>query len=114
MFSVKFLNNDIRITINSFPKKIKAKTFKNIELLKKFGNQIDSNKSKKMKDIKDLFELRTKAEEGISRCFYCFEKNKTIYIIHAFIKKDDKTSPKDIEMGKERLKELKEILDEVY
>lgn len=37
----------------------------------------------------------------------------SIYIIHAFIKKDDKTSPRDIEIGKQRLKELKEILNEI-
>ena len=51
-------------------------------------------------------ELRIKDSSGIYRVFY-YKKNKQgILILHAFIKKTQKTAKHEIEIGKRRLKEM--------
>ena len=54
-----------------------------------------------------LFELRLKAVEGISRVFYCTMVGKKIMVLHQFIKKTDKTSPREIATARRRMKEVK-------
>jgi phage-related protein len=54
-----------------------------------------------------LFELRLKAAEGIARVFYCTMIGKRIVMLHQFIKKTDKTPPKELAIARRRLKEIK-------
>jgi len=54
-----------------------------------------------------LFELRLKAEEGIARVFYCTMVGKKIVMLHQFIKKTDKTSPRELETARRRMREVK-------
>jgi phage-related protein len=53
-----------------------------------------------------LFELRVKAAEGIARMFYCTMIGKRIVVLHQFIKKTDKTPPKELAIARRRLKEI--------
>ena len=53
-----------------------------------------------------LFELRLKAGEGIARVLYC-TIGKRIMILHQFIKKSDKTPPKELALARRRMKEVK-------
>jgi phage-related protein len=55
-----------------------------------------------------LFELRLKAAEGIARVFYCTVVGKRIVMLHQFIKKTDKTPPKELAIARRRLKEIKD------
>jgi len=57
---------------------------------------------------KGLFELRLKAPEGIARVFYCTVVAKKIVVLHQFIKKTDKTPPKELERARRRMKEVKD------
>ena len=54
-----------------------------------------------------LFELRLKSAEGIARVFYCTIMGKRIVMLHQFIKKTDKTPPKELAIARRRLKEIK-------
>ena len=54
-----------------------------------------------------LFEAKAKAGAGIGRALYCTLVGKRIVVLHGFIKKTDKTPPKEIKIARERLKELK-------
>jgi phage-related protein len=56
-----------------------------------------------------LFELRLKAAEGIARVFYCTIIGKRIVMLHQFIKKTDKTPPKELAIARRRLKEIKNV-----
>ena len=53
-----------------------------------------------------LFELRIKAAEGIARVFYCTVVDRRIVILHQFVKKSDKTPPKELEIARRRMKEV--------
>ena len=56
-----------------------------------------------------LFELRLKAVEGIARVLYCTMIGKKIMILHQFIKKSDKTPPKELALARRRMKEVKNV-----
>ncbi|AFR42795.1 LOW QUALITY PROTEIN: toxin, RelE family [Geobacter metallireducens GS-15] len=54
-----------------------------------------------------LLELRLKASEGIARVFYCTMVGKKIVMLHQFTKKTDKTPPRELELARRRMKEVK-------
>lgn len=55
-----------------------------------------------------LFELRLKSAEGIARVFYCTMIGKRIVVLHQFIKKTDKTPPRELVTARRRMKEIKD------
>jgi phage-related protein len=55
---------------------------------------------------KGCHELRVKDKEGIYRVFYYLKIKGKILIFHAFKKKTQKTSKKEIDLGKKNLKEM--------
>ncbi len=54
-----------------------------------------------------LLELRVKGDEGIARVFYCTVVRKEIVILHTFIKKTQKTPGKEMDIARQRLKEVR-------
>jgi phage-related protein len=54
-----------------------------------------------------LFEIRAKGKEGIGRAFFCTTVGSTIMILHAFIKKTQKTPHRDLELARRRLQEVR-------
>jgi len=65
-----------------------------------------SSLSKKIKGIKNLFEIRVKGKNRIVRFFYCFKKNQIIIVLHGFIKKSQKTPLKELSIAIKRKKEI--------
>jgi phage-related protein len=55
---------------------------------------------------KGLFEVRTSLHDGtIARVLFCFHDG-LIYALHAFIKKAQKTPPGDLQLARQRMKEV--------
>ena len=54
-----------------------------------------------------LFELRLKGAEGIARVFFCMLIGRRIMMLHSFVKKTQKTPPREIEIALKRMKEVK-------
>ena len=55
---------------------------------------------------KGLFELRLKATEGIARVFFFARTGQCIMMLHQFMKKSQKTPPKEIKIARRRMKEM--------
>lgn len=53
-----------------------------------------------------LFELRARGSEGIGRAFFCTLLGQRIIVLHACIKKTQKTPLADLQIARKRLKEL--------
>lgn len=53
-----------------------------------------------------VVEIRLKDENGIYRVVYTAKFADCVYVLHAFVKKTQKTSKTDIEIAKSRLKAL--------
>jgi phage-related protein len=56
----------------------------------------------------ELWEIRSFIKDGINRVFFTFIKNEII-LLHAFVKKTQKTPLKEIDVALERLKEFKKM-----
>ena len=54
-----------------------------------------------------LLELRLKAAEGIGRVFFCTLIGRRIVMLHCFIKKTNRTPPREREIAEARMKEVK-------
>ncbi len=54
-----------------------------------------------------LFELRLKCADGIARVFFCTLIGRRIMMLHSFIKKSQKTPPRELEIARKRMKEVK-------
>ena len=73
--------------------KIRAKTFSEIELLKKHGSNLREPYVKSVKGDKytGIYELRTKFASNITRIFYFTWSNNTFVLLNGFTKKSEKT-----------------------
>ena len=54
-----------------------------------------------------LFELRLKGAEGIARVFFCTLVGKRVVMLHSFVKKTEKTPPRERAIAEVRMKEVK-------
>ena len=54
-----------------------------------------------------LFELRLKGAEGIARVMYCLMIERQILVLHVFVKKTQKTPPRELRIARQRMKEFK-------
>ena len=54
-----------------------------------------------------LFELRLKGQEGIARVFFCTLVGRRVMMLHSFVKKTQKTPPRELEVARRRMKEVK-------
>ena len=96
---VVFFNARIEAYLRSLEIATSTKSFRLVKLLKTFGNTLDMPYSKKIST--NLYELRIRGQQEV-RILYCFYQNQAI-IVHAFIKKSQKTSLKEIQTALERI-----------
>lgn len=82
---------------------IKAKMIRLIEKLKENATTLREPDSKPLGA--GLFELRTMGIH-IARGLYVYQKGQNIYLLRIFIKKTQKTPPREIALALERLEEM--------
>lgn len=62
-----------------------------------------------MRDVgAGTYEIRVSDEDGIARLMYVAKFRDTIYVLHVFEKKTQRTPKQDIEKAKKRYKEAKD------
>jgi len=96
---VSFFNSKIEDYLLSLEKTTYSKVLKHIELLETFGHKLTMPYSKQIS--RNLYELRIRGQQEV-RIFYCFY-NKQIYVVHAFIKKSQKTPRNEIKTAQKRI-----------
>ncbi|MGO3356405.1 MAG: type II toxin-antitoxin system RelE/ParE family toxin [Oceanisphaera sp.] len=100
-------HNGVEDKILALPPKIQARMIKLLELMETHGANLGPPHTEPMGD--GLFEVRAKAKEGIARGLFCYLKGKHIYVLHVFIKKTQKTPKNELEIARERQKEVKKL-----
>ena len=55
-----------------------------------------------------LVELRLKGAEGVARVFFCTVVGRRIVMLHSFVKKSQRTPPRELRLALRRLKEVKD------
>ena len=80
--------------------KMKAKVMANLVLLEEYGNMAREPLSKPIGD--GLFEMRAILGNDIVRILYFFDGGRIIIATNGFVKKQQKTPGKEIDLAKKR------------
>lgn len=104
-WSIKYHTKAIESFVLSLPDGLLARYLRLTDMMLEFGPNLGMPHTRAMSD--GLFELRIKGKEGIARVFYCTLIGQKIVMLHGFIKKSEKTPPKELRIARERLAEVK-------
>lgn len=104
-YAIEFFDEDVRQAVLTWPAGINA-SFTRIALrMVEHGANLGLPYTRAMGG--GLFEIRAKGQEGIGRAFFCTLVGQRIVILHSFIKKTDKTPKRELDIAKQRMKEIK-------
>jgi phage-related protein len=103
-FEVFYFNSKVRESVEDWPPELQAEYARLVELLAEHGPELGMPHSKAMG--KGLFELRPKAMALAGRALYCYQVNRTIFILHLFTKKSPQTPKQDLALARKRMKEI--------
>ena len=104
-WTITYFSDSVQQEILSMPAGFLARYLRYTDRMEVFGPDLGMPHTRAMGD--GLFELRLKAVEGIVRVFYCTMVGKKIMVLHQFIKKTDKTPPRELVIARRRMKEVR-------
>ena len=104
-WSIIYPYRDVEEFVLELPSGLSAKYFHVTDLMLEFGSNLGKPHTQPMSE--GLFELRVKGQEGIARVFFCTLVGKRVVMLHGFIKKTQKTPPKELRIARRRLAEVK-------
>lgn len=99
-------NNPVKDFIDDLSNKQKAKVFRIIETIEKYGLDTAIPHLKRLKGY-PLWEIRILGRDNI-RLFYVVRFSNTIILLHGFVKKTQKTPQKEISIAMKRFEILED------
>ncbi|EPY00477.1 type II toxin-antitoxin system RelE/ParE family toxin [Magnetospirillum fulvum] len=104
-WSVEILNAAVKAELDSLPPDIRAKLTHILDMMRTFGPQ--QMREPHVKPLRDkLWEMRMTGRDGIARAIYVLASGRRIVIVHAFVKKTQKTPAAALALALERAKEI--------
>ena len=104
-WAVTFYSKRLESEILAFPTGFLARFLRYAERMEAFGPDLGMPHTRALGS--GLFELRIKAAEGIARVFYGTVVDNRIVFLHQFVKKTEKTPAKELDIARQRMKEVK-------
>jgi phage-related protein len=102
---VEVLNEAVRCEIAALPQDIRAKLAHIVEMIEAVGPH--RMRAPHVKHLRDkLWEMRMSGRDGIARAIYLTSKGRRVIIVHAFIKKTQRTPSQAIWLAQERSREV--------
>ena len=104
-FKIEFYETEdgkepVKEFLDSLDDKMAAKLIGLMEVLEEKGTELRKPYSEHLDD--GIFELRCKQGSNITRVLYFFYVGKKIIATNGFVKKTQKTPPREIKLAKER------------
>ena len=103
-WSVTFFNSRVEAEVLALAPGFVARFIRYAERMELFGPDLGMPHTRAMGG--GLFELRIKAAEGIARVLYCTVVDRRIVVLHQFVKKTDKSPPKELKIARRRMKDV--------
>lgn len=104
-YSIEYYSDKVEQAILALPKTLQARYIALSSRMLEHGANLGEPHTKAFGG--GLFELRLKGGEVIARVFYCTVVNRKIIMLHAFIKKTERTPLAERKIAESRLKEVK-------
>ena len=105
-WAIHYYSERVQRVIDHWPISIRAVYARITERMLVFGPNLGMPFTRSMGE--GLFEIRAKGKEGIGRAFFCSVVRNEIVILHAYIKKTDRTPLKELAVARRRLKEVRD------
>jgi phage-related protein len=107
-WQVSTLNADVDDELAALDADLRAKFVRISELIEMFGpHQVHEPHVKPIHGVGfALWEMRMSGRAGIARALYVTQVKSRVVVLHAFVKKTDKTPPKALQMAKKRYEML--------
>lgn len=105
VWAVEVLNETVEAELLALPKDMQARFLRISELLQSFGPQHVGMPHVRPLGEK-LWEMRLAGVAGIGRAIYTAVSGQRLVILHAFVKKTQKTPQGAIDLARKRLKEI--------
>lgn len=106
IWTITYYSTAVQEDILTLPAGLLGRYLRYTDRMELYGADLGMPHTRAMGD--GLFELRLKAAEGIARVFYCTLVDKKIVMLHQFLKKTDKTPPRELALARRRMKEIKD------
>src|SRR6516162_4774605 len=103
-WDIVYFSDAVQQTILDFPAGLQARYVHLTERMVTFGPDLGMPHTRAMG--KGLFELRMKSKEGICRVFFCTLPGRRIIMLHAVVKKSQKTPAKELKIARTQQKEV--------
>ena len=104
-WTVQFLNAAVAAEFESLPDDMRARLARFIRIIQEFGFGALPRDCVKHLEGK-LWELRVTGRDGISRAIYLTAGGQRVVILRTFRKKTQKTPRREIEIARQRAKEV--------
>jgi phage-related protein len=106
VWEIRYHDEKLQSEVLALPAGILARYLHCTDRMLEFGPDLGMPHTRAMSG--GLFELRLKSREGIGRVFFCTLVGRKIVMLHQFVKKTDKTPPKELATARKRMKEWKD------
>ena len=104
-WTVEPLNEIVEDELLALPKDMQARFLRISELVETFGpHQVGMPHVRPLRD--KLWEMRLTGKSGIGRAIYVAAARRRLVILHAFVKKTEKTPKRAIDMALARMKAM--------
>jgi phage-related protein len=104
-YTISYYDEAVQKDILSLPAGLQGRYIALTERMKIWGANLGEPHTQAMGG--GLFELRLKSQEGIVRVMYGTLVGQRIVMLHSFIKKTKKTPMGELDIARQRLKEVK-------
>lgn len=105
MWTVETLNAAVDEEIGGLPADMRARLVRIADIIEAVGFQgLPADTVRHLED--KLWELRIRGRDGISRAIYVTAVERRVVIVRAFIKKTQKTPKQELEIARQRAKEV--------
>lgn len=101
-YTIEYFNESVRTGLDGWPAGLRARYRALVLRMLEYGPDLGMPHTRSLGG--GLYEIRAKAAEGIGRAIYCTLVGKRIVILHGFVKKNDKTPARDLDLARNRMK----------
>jgi phage-related protein len=105
-WTVEIFNAAVAAEIEALPDDMRARLGRYFGLIQEAGLQALPREAVKHLEDK-LWELRVSGRDGISRAIYVTASGRRVVILRTFVKKTQKTPPRELEIARQRAKEVR-------
>lgn len=106
-WTVETLNTTVDAELAALPADMRARLVRISSLIETVG--LEHVKEPHIKHLEGrLWEMRMRGKDGISRAIYVTAWQRRVIIVRVFVKKTQKTPRKEIEIARERAREVHE------